>query len=180
MSVIVVFLFQERSSWLCNLPRIIQTSCQQCALSLRCFILTVSTSGFFFDFENLDELLVQFNYRCTVFRVSLLKGVFFFSSNRRCPKEYLFLRLPYLFIFQFDQDIWSSWFVSFKFLLTVGCGKSVYADGRICLDILQNQWNPIYDVAAIPTLIQVSYFGVPDSSHLNHSLIVLWTRLGVR
>lgn len=31
----------------------------------------------------------------------------------------------------------------------------VYADGSICLDILQNQWSPIYDVAAILTSIQV-------------------------
>jgi len=34
---------------------------------------------------------------------------------------------------------------------------SVYADGSICLDILQNQWSPIYDVAAILTSIQVSF-----------------------
>lgn len=33
---------------------------------------------------------------------------------------------------------------------------SVYADGSICLDILQNQWSPIYDVAAILTSIQVT------------------------
>lgn len=31
---------------------------------------------------------------------------------------------------------------------------AVYADGGICLDILQNQWSPIYDVAAILTSIQ--------------------------
>jgi ubiquitin-conjugating enzyme E2 A len=31
---------------------------------------------------------------------------------------------------------------------------NVYADGKICLDILQNQWSPIYDVAAILTSIQ--------------------------
>lgn len=30
----------------------------------------------------------------------------------------------------------------------------VYADGAICLDILQNQWSPIYDIAAILTSIQ--------------------------
>ena len=31
---------------------------------------------------------------------------------------------------------------------------AVYADGGICLDILQNQWSPIYDVSAILTSIQ--------------------------
>ena len=30
----------------------------------------------------------------------------------------------------------------------------VYADGSICLDILQNQWSPIYDISAILTSIQ--------------------------
>eukprot|EP00727_Mastigamoeba_balamuthi_P006570 m51a1_g2533 putative ubiquitin-conjugating enzyme e2 2-like (156) ;mRNA; f:248777-249966 len=31
---------------------------------------------------------------------------------------------------------------------------NVYADGSICLDILGNQWSPIYDIAAILTSIQ--------------------------
>jgi len=31
---------------------------------------------------------------------------------------------------------------------------NVYADGGICLDILQNRWSPTYDVAAILTSIQ--------------------------
>jgi len=35
---------------------------------------------------------------------------------------------------------------------------AVYADGGICLDILQNQWSPIYDVSAILTSIQVTFF----------------------
>ncbi|KAL7170748.1 hypothetical protein ACSBR2_035591 [Camellia fascicularis] len=30
----------------------------------------------------------------------------------------------------------------------------IYADVSMCLDILQNQWSPIYDVAAILTSIQ--------------------------
>eukprot|EP00918_Siedleckia_nematoides_P071814 GHVU01156879.1.p4 GENE.GHVU01156879.1~~GHVU01156879.1.p4 ORF type:complete len:106 (+),score=8.48 GHVU01156879.1:2138-2455(+) len=33
--------------------------------------------------------------------------------------------------------------------------RAVYADGRICLDILQNSWSPAMDVAAILTSIQV-------------------------
>lgn len=31
----------------------------------------------------------------------------------------------------------------------------VYADGSICLDILQNRWSPTYDVSSILTSIQV-------------------------
>ena len=36
------------------------------------------------------------------------------------------------------------------------CCSLVYADGSICLDILQNRWSPTYDVSAILTSIQVS------------------------
>uniref|UniRef100_A0A8C0DU94 UBC core domain-containing protein n=1 Tax=Balaenoptera musculus TaxID=9771 RepID=A0A8C0DU94_BALMU len=31
---------------------------------------------------------------------------------------------------------------------------NVYADGSICLDILQDQWSPIYEVASLLTSIQ--------------------------
>ena len=33
--------------------------------------------------------------------------------------------------------------------------SAVYADGSICLDILQNRWSPTYDVSSILTSIQV-------------------------
>ncbi|MBN3287060.1 UBE2A enzyme, partial [Polyodon spathula] len=37
----------------------------------------------------------------------------------------------------------------------------LYADGSICLDILQNRWSPTYDVSSILTSIQAS--SPPDS-----------------
>ena len=42
--------------------------------------------------------------------------------------------------------------ISFAQSLLSSC--TVYADGSICLDILQNQWSPIYDISAILTSIQ--------------------------
>jgi len=39
--------------------------------------------------------------------------------------------------------------------LTDAVWFAVYADGSICLDILQNRWSPTYDVSAILTSIQV-------------------------
>ncbi|KPP79670.1 hypothetical protein Z043_100727 [Scleropages formosus] len=43
--------------------------------------------------------------------------------------------------------------VHFIFICHVFCSV-VYADGSICLDILQNRWSPTYDVSSILTSIQ--------------------------
>lgn len=42
----------------------------------------------------------------------------------------------------------------FTSLTCYGDTAAVYNDGQICLDILQNQWSPIYDISAILTSIQ--------------------------
>ncbi|XP_030174203.1 ubiquitin-conjugating enzyme E2 B isoform X2 [Lynx canadensis] len=41
--------------------------------------------------------------------------------------------------------------------------EDVYADGSICLDILQNRWSPTYDVSSILTSIQVKHELCPRS-----------------
>ncbi|XP_067371798.1 ubiquitin conjugating enzyme E2 A, like isoform X1 [Channa argus] len=38
---------------------------------------------------------------------------------------------------------------------------NVYADGSICLDILQNRWSPTYDVSSILTSIQKVIYSKP-------------------
>ena len=78
----------------------------------------------------------------------------------------------------------------FKHYKVVSCFLSyffsVYADGSICLDILQNRWSPTYDVSSILTSIQVDIIrngggilscvcykdliGPPLSLSLSHSL----------
>jgi ubiquitin-conjugating enzyme E2 A len=56
------------------------------------------------------------------------------------------------------KNLFASKFVCFGDLMSVFsflvCFLVVYADGKICLDILQNNWSPIYDVSAILTSIQ--------------------------
>ena len=51
---------------------------------------------------------------------------------------------------------------------------NVYADGAICLDILQNQWSPIYDIAAILTSIQSLLNDPNPNSPANAEAARLW------
>ena len=45
-------------------------------------------------------------------------------------------------------------YLTLEIKLYINLSHLVYNDGGICLDILQNQWSPIYDIAAILTSIQ--------------------------
>lgn len=52
---------------------------------------------------------------------------------------------------------------------------NVYADGGICLDILQNRWSPTYDVSAILTSIQVSSSAIfPESTLIEYFFSHFW------
>merc|ERR1712061_811625 len=52
---------------------------------------------------------------------------------------------------------------------------NIYADGGICLDILQNQWSPIYDVSAILTSIQSLLTDPNPNSPANSEAARLWS-----
>jgi ubiquitin-conjugating enzyme E2 A len=53
---------------------------------------------------------------------------------------------------------------------------NVYNDGKICLDILQNQWSPIYDISAILTSIQSLLCDPNPSSPANAEASQLYDR----
>jgi ubiquitin-conjugating enzyme E2 A len=53
---------------------------------------------------------------------------------------------------------------------------NVYGDGKICLDILQNQWSPIYDIAAILTSIQSLLSDPNPASPANSEASTLFER----
>ncbi|CAM6006325.1 unnamed protein product [Sphagnum balticum] len=52
---------------------------------------------------------------------------------------------------------------------------NVYADGRICLDILQNQWSPIYDVWAVLTSLRSLLSDPNPSSPANSEAAQLYS-----
>ena len=51
---------------------------------------------------------------------------------------------------------------------------NIYADGSICLDVLQNQWSPIYDVAAVLTSIQSLWCDPNPNSPANSEAATLF------
>lgn len=53
---------------------------------------------------------------------------------------------------------------------------NIYHDGKICLDILQNQWSPIYDIAAILTSIQSLLSDPNPASPANATAAQLYDR----
>ena len=61
---------------------------------------------------------------------------------------------------------------------------NVYADGGICLDILQNRWSPTYDVSAILTSIQ-SLLDEPNpnspansvAAQLYQVILYIWSKI---
>jgi len=53
----------------------------------------------------------------------------------------------------------------------------VYANGELCLDILQNRWSPTYDVSAILTSIQSLLHDPNPNSYAFHILIPLRERV---
>lgn len=71
-----------------------------------------------------------------------------FVSRMFHPNSKLYVDIYLLHVRYLSSGFWFKFNFSFQ-------NWSVYADGSICLDILQNQWSPIYDVAAILTSIQV-------------------------
>lgn len=50
------------------------------------------------------------------------------------------------------------WWWHLSVVVSLSLSSPVYADGSICLDILQNRWSPTYDVSSILTSIQVGHF----------------------
>jgi hypothetical protein len=176
---------QALSNWLCSSLKTTQTSLQLCALFLKCSTQTVS--HYPFSLEDLCGLLDVWS-RCSVLSNScmlhfwacahcswkLVDDVSIESLLRRGLWSILVAWVASSFeCCLYSRLFWlahTSVFACMLLWLTLLVHSAVYADGSICLDILQNQWSPIYDVAAILTSIQVV---IPITSAFSKHRIVV-------
>ncbi|XP_077518165.1 ubiquitin conjugating enzyme 6 isoform X1 [Amblyomma americanum] len=79
---------------------------------------------------------------------AVIFGILSFASPHDTPFEDGTFKLTLEFTEEYPNKPPTVRFVSKMF------HPNVYADGSICLDILQNRWSPTYDVSAILTSIQ--------------------------
>lgn len=151
----ITFYFQEPSNLPLNSQRNIQINLQQCDLSPKCFIQMVCAS--LCGVDNCFCTLVCMPRSLCVLCFTWLQDKFPVWDNevevalsiaalKSCYTCPLFIPGD-LICFPYHQS-------RSKTLYSV-CSFAVYADGSICLDILQNRWSPTYDVSSILTSIQV-------------------------
>lgn len=95
-----------------------------------------------------DHLYVVFT-TCSFLMFHSFPFFFFTSRPHDTPFEDGTFKLTIEFTEEYPNKPPTVRFVSKMF------HPNVYADGGICLDILQNRWSPTYDVSAILTSIQV-------------------------
>ncbi|KAJ3245347.1 Ubiquitin-conjugating enzyme E2 2, partial [Chytriomyces hyalinus] len=89
------------------------------------------------------------------------------------PKETLFEDGTFKLILTFDESyLTKPPHVKFVFKMF---HLNVYANGNLCLDILQNQWSPTYDIAAILASIQLLLHDPNPNSPANTKAARLFT-----
>lgn len=81
------------------------------------------------------------------------------ASSQRCSTQTVWLTAH---ASRASYQMSQSWMFQLEACLIYVCAHlcvlfPVYADGSICLDILQNRWSPTYDVSSILTSIQVRH-----------------------
>jgi ubiquitin-protein ligase len=80
----------------------------------------------------------------------LLRFTLFFSSSR--PADTLFADGTFKLTIEFSEE-YPNKAPRVRFVTRM-FHPNIYADGAICLDVLQNRWSPTFNVAGILTSIQ--------------------------